>query len=66
MGCKFIKFCTQILCMYIDKYNALQQIVVYSIENLDQKLFILIFGQIELLNWTKKIWHFKKYIYTII
>jgi uncharacterized protein YhhL (DUF1145 family) len=52
--------------MYIDKYNALQQIVVYSIENLDQKLFILIFGQIELLNWTKKIWHFKKYIYTII
>jgi hypothetical protein len=39
--------------MYIDKYNALQQIMVYSIETLDQNLFILTFGQFELLNWTK-------------
>jgi hypothetical protein len=51
--------------MYIDKYNALQQIMVYSIENLDKKLFILTFGQFELLNWTKKI-YISKNIYTII
>jgi hypothetical protein len=51
--------------MYIDKYNALQQIMVYSIENLDQKLFILTFGQFELLNWTK-ILGISKNIYTII
>jgi len=65
MGCTFIKLFTRILCMYIDKYNALQQIMVYSIENLDKKLFILTFGQFELLNWTKKI-YISKNIYTII
>jgi hypothetical protein len=36
--------------MYINKCNALQQIIVYSIENLDQKLFTLTFRQFELLN----------------